>query len=243
MTLTPREKLVIMYREGTRAERLYMAGKLGFTGKPESKLRSLRRIIKTELTQTQIFNVTSFFKSYVTQEDFEDAWEGQVPPFQLEGRFVISAYGIGVFLDQASQAWEVRDLHITPKFSNPIYSSSDIRRVFEIFQNSINDLFENPQGAYETFGISFNRNGFTPLLDLAREELGEPFAIPGGMTEPIGAFMRPVTVRIVNKKPIPYTPARSFPKRNRVKREQYVNRRWAQLSKEGGPLSEYATLD
>ena len=225
MTLTPREKLVIMYREGTRADRLYMAGKLGFTGKPESKLRSLRRIIQTELTPSQKFNVTSFFKPYVTQEDFEQAWNGEVPPFQLQGRFVISAYGIGVFLDQSSQAWEVRDLHITPKFSRDAYSSSDITRVFEIFQNTINDLFENPQGAYETFGISFNRNGFAPLLNEAEEQLGEPFAVPGGMTEPIGAFLRPTTVRMVDKKPVPYTPARSFPKRQRAEREAYVNRR------------------
>ena len=243
MPLTPREKLVIMYREGTRADRLYMAGKLGFTGKPESKLRSLRRIIQTELTPTQKFNVTSFFKPYVTQEDFEQAWDGQTPPFQLKGRFVISAYGIGIFLDQSSQAWEARDLHITPKFSSDAYSSSDIRRVFEIFQHTINDLFENPQGAYEVFGISFNRSGFSPLLNEAEEQLGEPFAVPGGITEPIGAFLRPTTVRIVDKKPVPYTPARSFPKRQRAEREAYVNRRWAQLTKEGGRLSEFATFD
>ena len=243
MPLTPREKLVIMYREGTRADRLYMAGKLGFTGKPESKLRSLRRIIQTELTPSQKFNVTSFFKPYVTQEDFEQAWNGEVPPFKLEGRFVISSYGIGVFLDQSSQAWEVRDFHITPKFSDERYSSSDIRRVFEIFQAKIDEVFESPKRAYETFGISFNRNGFAPLLNEAEEQLGEPFAVPGGMTEPIGAFLRPTTVRMVDKKPVPYTPARSFPKRQRAEREAYVNRRWAQLTKEGGRLSEFATLD
>lgn len=241
MTLTPREKLVIIYRESTRAQRLRQATKLGFTGKPENKLRSYRRLIQTDLTQTQKFNVTSYFKPYVTQEDFEEAWNGQVPPFKLQGRFVIVAYGIGIFKDQSTQEWEVRDLHITPKFSEDAYSSSDITRVFEIFQNTINELFENPQGAYEVFGISFNRNGFNPLLRLAREELGEDFAVPGGITEPIGAFLRPTKVRIVDKKPVPYTPARQFPKRNRAKREAYINRAFGQLTKEGGRLSEYKT--
>ena len=243
MSLTTREKLIIMYRESNRAQRLQLAKGLGFTGKPESRLRSLRRILKTELTQTQKFNVTSYFKPYVTQEDFESSWGGQVPPFTLDGRFVISAYGIGIFLDQSSQEWEVRDLHITPKFSEDRYSSSDMNTVFEIFQNKINEIFEKPQGAYETFGISFNRKGFNPLLRLAREELGEDFAVPGGITEPIGAFLRPTKVRIVDKKPLPYSPARDFPKRGRAKREAYINRAWGQLTKEGGRLNDFKTLD
>ena len=178
--------------------------------------------MKTELTQSQKFIVTSYFKPYVTQEDFESSWGGQVPPFTLDGRFVISAYGIGIFLDQSSQAWEVRDLYITPKFSEDRYSSSNMRRVFEIFQNKINEIFESPQNAYETFGISFNRAGFAPLLNQAQQELGEEFAVPGGITEPIGAFLRPTKVRIVDKKPIPYTPARQFPKRRREEREAYI---------------------
>ena len=159
MSLTPREKLLIIYRESSRAQRLRQATQLGFRGKPESKLRSYRRLLKTELTQTQKFNVTSYFKPYVTQEDFESSWDGQVPPFTLDGRFVISGYGIGIFLDQSSQAWEVRDLYITPKFSEDRYSSSNMRRVFEIFQNKINEIFESPENAYETFGISFNSSG------------------------------------------------------------------------------------
>ena len=146
MSLTPREKLLIMYRESNRAERLKIAGKLGFTGKPESKLRSLRRLLKTELTQTQKFNVTSYFKPYVTQENFEQSWEGEVPPFTLDGRFVISAYGIGIFLDQSSQSWEVRELYITPKFSQGSQSSNNIRTVFTIFQETIDELFINPKG-------------------------------------------------------------------------------------------------
>ena len=204
MTLTPREKLLIMYRESNRAERLKIASKLGFTGKPESKLRSLRRLLKTELTQTQKFNVTSYFKSYVTQENFEESWEGETPPFTLEGRFVISAYGIGIFLDQSSQSWEVRDLHITPKFSQGSQSSNNIRTVFTIFQETIDELFTNPQGAYEVFGISFNKRGFKPLLSEAETQLNEEFQVPGGITEPIGAFLRPTSVRIVNKKPKPF---------------------------------------
>ena len=243
MTLTPREKLVIIYRESTRAQRLRQATKLGFTGKPESKLRSYRRLIQTNLTQTQKFNVTSYFKPYVTQEDFEEAWNGQVPPFKLQGRFVITAYGIGIFKDQSTQEWEIRDLHITPKFSEDRYSSSDINRVFEIFQNKINEIFEKPEGAYETFGISFNRRGFNPLLRLAREELGEDFAVPGGITEPIGAELRPIKIRIVDKKPLPYSPARDFPKRGRAKRESYINRAWGQLTKEGGRLNDFKALD
>ncbi len=243
MSLTPREKLLIMYRESNRAQRLQIAQGLGFTGKPESRLRSLRRILKTELTQTQKFNVTSYFKEYATQEDYFQMWNGQVPPFTLDGNFVISAYGIGVFLDQSSQSWEVRDLHITPKFSQGSQTSNDIRRVFEIFQNTINELFENPQNAYETFGISFNSSGFRPLLNQAQTELGETFAIPGGITEPIGAFLRPTKVRIVDRKPVPYTSARPFPKKNREERESYINRAWGQLTREGGRLSEFKTLD
>jgi len=243
MTLTPREKLLIMYRESNRAERLKIAGKLGFTGKPESKLRSLRRLLKTELTQTQKFNVTSYFKSYVTQENFEESWEGETPPFTLEGRFVISAYGIGIFLDQSSQSWEVRDLHITPKFSQGSQSSNNIRTVFTIFQETIDELFTNPQGAYEVFGISFNKRGFKPLLSEAETQLNEEFQVPGGITEPIGAFLRPTSVRIVNKKPKPFTNARQFPKKNRKERENYINRAFGQLTKKGGRLNEFKTLD
>jgi len=243
MTLTPREKLLIMYRESNRAERLKIAGKLGFTGKPESKLRSLRRLLKTELTQTQKFNVTSYFKPYVTQENFEESWEGETPPFTLEGRFVISAYGIGIFLDQSSQSWEVRDLHITPKFSQGSQSSNNIRTVFTIFQETIDELFTNPQGAYEVFGISFNKRGFKPLLREAETQLNEEFQVPGGITEPIGAFLRPTSVRIVNKKPKPFTNARQFPKRKRKERENYINRAFGQLTKEGGRLNEFKTLD
>ena len=243
MILTPREKLLIMYRESNRAERLKIASKLGFTGKPESKLRSLRRLLKTELTQTQKFNVTSYFKSYVTQENFEESWEGETPPFTLEGRFVISAYGIGIFLDQSSQSWEVRDLHITPKFSQGSQSSNNIRTVFTIFQETIDELFTNPQGAYEVFGISFNKRGFKPLLSEAETQLNEEFQVPGGITEPIGAFLRPTSVRIVNKKPKPFTNARQFPKKNRKERENYINRAFGQLTKEGGRLNEFKTLD
>ena len=243
MILTPREKLLIMYRESNRAERLKIASKLGFTGKPESKLRSLRRLLKTELTQTQKFNVTSYFKAYVTQENFEESWEGETPPFTLEGRFVISAYGIGIFLDQSSQSWEVRDLHITPKFSQGSQSSNNIRTVFTIFQETIDELFTNPQGAYEVFGISFNKRGFKPLLSEAETQLNEEFQVPGGITEPIGAFLRPTSVRIVNKKPKPFTNARQFPKKNRKERENYINRAFGQLTKKGGRLNEFKTLD
>ena len=70
-----------MYRESNRGQRLKIAGKLGFTGKPESKLRSLRRLMKTELTQTQKFNVTSYFKPYVTQENFEAILGGSSSSF------------------------------------------------------------------------------------------------------------------------------------------------------------------
>ena len=232
-----------MYRESNRAQRLKIAGKLGFTGKPESKLRSLRRLLKTELTQTQKFNVTSYFKPYVTQENFQESWEGETPPFTLEGRFVISAYGIGIFLDQSSQSWEVRDLHITPKFSQGSQSSNNIRTVFTIFQETIDELFTNPQGAYEVFGISFNKRGFQPLLREAETQLNEEFQVPGGITEPIGAFLRPTSVRIVNKKPKPFTNARQFPKKNREERENYINRAFGQLTKEGGRLNEFKTLD
>ena len=138
---------------------------------------------------------------------------------------------------------EVRDLYITPKFSEDRYSSSNMRRVFEIFQNKINEIFESPENAYETFGISFNSSGFSPLLNRATEELGEEFAVPGGITEPIGAFLRPTKVRIVDKKPIPYTPARQFPKRRREERESYINRAWGQLTREGGRLNQFKTLD
>ena len=232
-----------MYRESNRGQRLKIAGKLGFTGKPESKLRSLRRLLKTELTQTQKFNVTSYFKPYVTQENFQESWEGETPPFTLEGRFVISAYGIGIFLDQSSQSWEVRDLHITPKFSQGSQSSNNIRTVFTIFQETIDELFTNPQGAYEVFGISFNKRGFQPLLREAETQLNEEFQVPGGITEPIGAFLRPTSVRIVNKKPKPFTNARQFPKKNREERENYINRAFGQLTKEGGRLNEFKTLD
>jgi len=242
MSLTPREKAVIMYREGSRADRLRLAKGLGFTGKPASKLRSLRRILKTELTQTQKFNVTSYFKPYVTQENFESFWEGQTPPFTLQGSFTIRAYGIGIFLDQSSQEWETRELY-QPTGERRNYASNNIRELFQLFQEGINRLFENPERAYETFGISFNQAGFNPLLEQAENELGQEFAVPGGITQPIGIDIVPSTARIVNKKPVPYTPARQFPKKDRAKREAYINRSWGQLTKEGGRLSEFKTLD
>lgn len=231
-----------MYREGSRADRLRLAKGLGFTGKPASKLRSLRRILKTELTQTQKFNVTSYFKPYVTQENFESFWEGQTPPFTLQGSFTIRAYGIGIFLDQSSQEWETRELY-QPTGERRNYASNNIRELFQLFQEGINRLFENPERAYETFGISFNQAGFNPLLQQAENELGQEFAVPGGITQPIGIDIVPSTARIVNKKPVPYTPARQFPKKDRAKREAYINRSWGQLTKEGGRLSEYKTLD
>ena len=243
MSLTPREKLLIMYRESNRGQRLKIAGKLGFTGKPESKLRSLRRLLKTELTQTQKFNVTSYFKPYVTQENFEESWEGETPPFTLDGNFVISSYGIGIFLDQSSQSWEVRELYITPKFSQGSQNSNNIRTVFTIFQETIDELFINPKGAYEVYGISFNKRGFQPLLREASNELNEEFQVPGGITQPIGAFLRPTSVRIVNKKPKPFTNARQFPKRKRKERENYINRAYGQLTKDGGRLNEFKSLD
>lgn len=242
MSLTPREKAVIMYREGSRADRLRLAKGLGFTGKPASKLRSLRRILKTELTQTQKFNVTSYFKPYVTQENFESFWEGQTPPFTLQGSFTIRAYGIGIFLDQSSQEWETRELY-QPTGERRNYASNNIRELFQLFQEGINRLFENPERAYETFGISFNQAGFNPLLQQAENELGQEFAVPGGITQPIGIDIVPSTARIVNKKPVPYTPARQFPKKDRAKREAYINRSWGQLTKEGGRLSEFKALD
>ena len=231
-----------MYREGSRADRLRLAKGLGFTGKPASKLRSLRRILKTELTQTQKFNVTSYFKPYVTQENFESFWEGQTPPFTLQGSFTIRAYGIGIFLDQSSQEWETRELY-QPTGERRNYASNNIRELFQLFQEGINRLFENPERAYETFGISFNQAGFNPLLEQAENELGQEFAVPGGITQPIGIDIVPSTARIVNKKPVPYTPARQFPKKDRAKREAYINRSWGQLTKEGGRLSEFKTLD
>lgn len=242
MSLTPREKAVIMYREGSRADRLRLAKGLGFTGKPASKLRSLRRILKTELTQTQKFNVTSYFKPYVTQENFESFWEGQTPPFTLQGSFTLRAYGIGIFLDQSSQEWETRELY-QPTGERRNYASNNIRELFQLFQEGINRLFENPERAYETFGISFNQAGFNPLLQQAENELGQEFAVPGGITQPIGIDIVPSTSRIVNKKPVPYTPARQFPKKDRAKREAYINRSWGQLTKEGGRLSEFKALD
>ena len=95
MSLTPREKLIIIYRESNRSQRLRIAGNLGFTGKPANKLRSLKRIIRTDITQTQKFNVTSYFKPFVTQEDYETIWEGETPPLNLQGSFSIRSTGIG----------------------------------------------------------------------------------------------------------------------------------------------------
>ena len=77
----------------------------------------------------------------------------------------------------------------------------------------------------------------------ASNELNEEFQVPGGITQPIGAFLRPTSVRIVNKKPKPFTNARQFPKSKRKERENYINRAYGQLTKDGGRLNEFKTLD
>jgi len=244
MSLTPREKLLIMYRESNRAERLKIAGKLGFTGKPESKLRSLRRLLKTELTQTQKFNVTSYFKPYVTQENFNTFWEGETPPFTLEGNFMIRGYGIGIF---KRPSWELREFYQPTGERNRFYSN-DIKTVFRLFQESINDLFERDK-SYEIFGLSFNQSGFSGLIDEAEKESGETFRAL--KLDGVGINLVPSKSRIITKEvngkkkkiSVPYTDARQFPKRKRKERENYINRAFGQLTKKGGRLNEFKTLD
>jgi len=244
MTLTPREKLLIMYRESNRAERLKIAGKLGFTGKPESKLRSLRRLLKTELTQTQKFNVTSYFKAYVTQENFNTFWEGETPPFTLEGNFMIRGYGIGIF---KRPSWELREFYQPTGERNRFYSN-DIKTVFRLFQESINDLFERDK-SYEIFGLSFNQSGFSGLIDEAEKESGETFRAL--KLDGVGINLVPSKSRIITKEvngkkkkiSVPYTDARQFPKKKRKERENYINRAFGQLTKKGGRLNEFKTLD
>lgn len=244
MSLTPREKLLIMYRESNRAERLKIAGKLGFTGKPESKLRSLRRLLKTELTQTQKFNVTSYFKPYITNNNYNTFWEGETPPFTLQGNFMIRGYGIGIF-DEPQ--WELREFYQPTGERNTFYSN-DIETVFKLFQESINDLFEKDK-TYEIFGLSFNQTGFNGLIKEAEKESGETFRAL--KLDGVGIFLVPSKARIITKEvngkkkkiSVPYTQARQFPKKNREKREAYINRAFGQLTKEGGRLNEFKTLD
>jgi len=244
MSLTPREKLLIMYRESNRGQRLKIASKLGFTGKPESKLRSLRRLLKTELTQTQKFNVTSYFKPYITKNNFETFWEGETPPFTLDGNFMIRGYGIGIF---ESPSVELREFYQPTGERNTFYSN-DIETVFKLFQESINDLFEI-QKTYEIFGLSFNERGFNGLIEEAEKEYNETFRAL--KLDGVGIFLVPSKARIITKEvngkkkkiSVPYTNARQFPKRKRKERENYINRAYGQLTKEGGRLNEFKSLD
>jgi hypothetical protein len=240
MVLTPREKLVIIYRESTRAQRLRQATKLGFTGKPENKLRSYRRLIQTDLTQTQKFNVTSYFKPYITKNDYEDFWMGETPPIKLNGMFSIRGYGIGIFKEPE---WILQDLR-QPSGERKTYLSNDIETVFRVFQQGINDLFERDKD-YEIFGLSFNKRGFPGLIREAEEASGEIFEAP--KLDGVKIDLVPASSRIIEvdgkKKSGEYTPARDFPKRNRAKREAYINRAFGQLTKEGGRLNDFKTLD
>lgn len=243
MTLTPREKLVIIYRESTRAQRLRQATKLGFTGKPDNRLRSYRRLIQTELTQTQKFNVTSYFKSYITNinNDYEDFWMGETPPFKLNGMFSLRGYGIGIF---KKPEWILQDLR-QPSGERKTYLSNDIETVFRKFQQGINDLFERDK-SYEIFGLSFNKAGFSGLIEEAEKNSdGETFEAP--KLDGVAIYLVPASARIIEvdgkKKSGEYTAARDFPKRNRAKREAYINRAFGQLTKQGGRLNDFKTLD
>ena len=237
MVLTPREKLVIIYRESTRAQRLRQATKLGLGGKPESKLRSYRRLIQTTLTQSQKFNVTSYFKPYVTQEDF---WMGETPPIKLNGMFSIRGYGIGIF-DEPD--WILQELR-QPSGERKTYLSNDIETIFKTFQQGINDLFEIDKN-YEIFGLSFNKAGFSGLIREAEEASGEVFKSP--RLDGVAIYIVPASARIVEvdgkKKSGEYTTARDFPKRGRAKREAYINRAWGQLTIEGVRLNDFKALD
>lgn len=240
MVLTPREKLVIIYRESTRTQRLRQATALGFRGKPESKLRSYRRLIQTNLTQTQKFNVTSYFKPYITKNDYEDFWMGVTPPIKLNGMFSIRGYGIGIF-DEPD--WILQELR-QPSGERKTYLSNDIETIFKTFQQGINDLFEIDKN-YEIFGLSFNKAGFSGLIREAEEASGEVFKSP--KLEGVAIYIVPASARIVEvdgkKKSGEYTTARDFPKRGRANREAYINRAFGQLTKEGGRLSDFKTLD
>ena len=240
MTLTPREKLIIMYRESNRSQRLAIAKNLGFTGKPVNRLRSLRRLIRTDITQTQKFNVTSYFKPFVTQENYDTMWEGETPPLNLQGSFSIRSTGIGVFKFEQDRNELIKLFQ--PSGDRKTYTSDNMRTLFQSYQEGINRLFENPPRAYETIGVSFNKRGFRGLIEYAEDKTGDEFRAPLRL-EGVGIFIIPAKARIVGKKSVPYTPVRPFPKRRRKERERYINRAFGALSGKGGRLSEFKPLD
>jgi hypothetical protein len=83
------------------------------------------------------------------------------------------------------------------------------------------------------------------LIREAEEASGEVFKSP--RLDGVAIYLVPASARIIEvdgeKKSGEYTPARDFPKRGRAKREAYINRAFGQLTKEGGRLNDFKTLD
>jgi hypothetical protein len=88
-----RRKLAQLYAKADTAGRTKLGEDLGYSGKPANIRRSVRRLA-AEVSKSESVVVTEYFEPFITNDDPESriAWKGKkLPAWGLEGRFFINS--------------------------------------------------------------------------------------------------------------------------------------------------------
>ena len=161
---------------------------LGFSGKAESRRRSVRRLVQgsrsispekqekirrsyssrygsdkvVDVDDYEKLDVTQYFKPYIIGR--QRAWTGESPPIAFDVAYRIRAIVMAV-QDDSSNGWAAYEHTIWTSGTGRTFS-----QLAAMLQEEIDKIFDQPVGGkYRTFGIAFSDSGKSDLIDKANK--------------------------------------------------------------------------
>jgi hypothetical protein len=194
-----RAQLVQIWEDLDQAGKNEFATTLGFTGKPESRRRSARRLVQgsrsistgkqttikrsysarygkdkvVDLMDREKVDVTEYFKPLIIGR--QRAWTGESPPLAFQVPYRIRALVVAVQED-STVGWYALEHEVW---------TSGVGRTFSqlaaMLQDELDSIFDQPSGGkYRTFGIAFRDSAVSELVTRAdvAGEVTNPVAPP-----------------------------------------------------------------
>ena len=196
-----RAQLVQIWEDLSQSAKNRFSSAIGFSGKPESRRRSVRRLVQgsrsispskqefirrsyaarygedkvVDVEDYEKLDVTSYFKPYTIGKT--RAWNGQSPPIAFQTTYRIRAIVMAVQYDSNLNAWVAQEHTIWTSGVGSTFS-----QLARMLQDEIDRMFDEPQGGYRTYGIAFSDSGKSPLISRANKsgEVGDVVAPTSG---------------------------------------------------------------
>ena len=194
-----RAQLVQIWEDLDQEGKNRFATTLGFTGKPESRRRSARRLVQgsrsisaekqetirrsygsrygsdkvVDLEDREKVDVTEYFKPMIEQG--QRAWTGQSPPLAFQVPYRIRALVVAVQED-STVGWYALEHEVWTAGVGRTFS-----QLAAMLQEELDAIFNQPKGGkYRTFGIAFRDSAVSELVGKANRsgEVTEEVASP-----------------------------------------------------------------